>query len=57
MQMPGGVGFGGQHGIELLAGQLADHRVIEHPGGVDDRAQPVLGGNGLQQRAQLVGDR
>ena len=55
VQMPGGVGFGGQHGVELLAGQFGDHGVIEDARGVDDGGQRVGGGDGCQYRGQLGG--
>ena len=55
VQIPGGVGFGGQHGVELIGGQLGDHGVIKDTGGVDDRGQRLAGGDGVQHRGQLGG--
>ncbi|SON63825.1 hypothetical protein MSIMFI_05356 [Mycobacterium simulans] len=53
--MPGGVGFGGQHGVELGLGEFGDDGVGEDAGGVDDCDQSMLGGDGLQQCGQLGG--
>ena len=53
MQMPGGVGLGGQDRIELFGGQFGHHGVIQDAGGVDDRGQRVAGVDGVKQRGQL----
>ncbi|SON63946.1 hypothetical protein MSIMFI_05477 [Mycobacterium simulans] len=53
--MPGGVGFGGQHGLELCIRQFGDHSVIDDAGRVDDRGQPVLVGDGHQYRGKVGG--
>ena len=55
MQMPGGVGLGGQDRVELFGGQFGHHGVIEDAGGVDDRGQRVAGGDGVQRCGQLGG--
>ena len=55
VQMPGRVGLGRQHGVKLWVGQLGEHGVLEDPGGVDDRPQPVSGRDSGQHRGQLGG--
>ncbi len=55
MQMPGGVGLGGQDRVELIGGHFGHHGVVEDAGGVDDRGQRVLSGNGVKYRGQLGG--
>ncbi|SON64047.1 hypothetical protein MSIMFI_05579 [Mycobacterium simulans] len=53
VQVPGGVGFSGQHGVQLRIGEFGDDGIGKDSGGVDDRGQPVLVGNGVQHSGQL----
>jgi hypothetical protein len=52
VQVPGGVGFGGQYRGEPLGGQGGEHAVVQDGGGVDDGGQGAVGRDGLQQGGQ-----
>ncbi len=58
VQVPGGVGLRGQRRAQALGVERLDEAVVERPGGVEDRAQGVLGGDPGKQRLDLlaVGD-
>ncbi len=43
VQVPGGVGLGGEDPGDALCVKRLDRAVVEHPGGVDDCAERVLG--------------
>ena len=57
VQVPGGVDLGSEDALELLGVERLDHAVVEHAGGVDHRAQGVLGGDRGEQLLQLPRDR
>ena len=54
VQVPGGVCLGGKDALEALWVDRLDTSVVEHPGGVDHRAQWVLGGSTVEQLLQLL---
>ena len=42
VQVPGGVGFGAQYGVEAVGGEGGDGGVVEDPRGVDDDGERML---------------
>ncbi len=58
VQVQDGVGLGPQDPLDPLGRQRAEHAVVQHAGGVDDRGERVLGGYRADQGGQRlpVGD-
>ena len=54
VQVPGGVGLGGEDGGEALGVQRLDRAVVEDAGAVDDRGEGALGGDGVDQGVDLL---
>ena len=48
VEVPGGVDFGAEHGVEAVGGQGGDGGVVEDAGGVDDGGEWVFGGDAVE---------